>query len=75
MTGGKLLVGRKSNSRRWDDPYLHYYKKWIRRHIETVFGEISKMFPKTIHATNFSGFLLKIGLFLLAYQMDKGFIQ
>lgn len=75
MSGGKLLVGRKGNSRRWDDPYLHYYKKWIRRHIETAFSEVSKMFPKTIHATNFSGFLLKIGLFLLASQMDKGFIQ
>ena len=73
--GVRLLVGRKRNSKRRDAPPLHDYKQWLRRRIETVFGEITKMFPKKIHATTLSGFVLKISLFLFAYQIDKAFIQ
>jgi hypothetical protein len=70
-----LLVGRKRNSKRRDAPPLHDYKQWLRRRIETVFGEITKLFPKKIHATTLAGFVLKISLFLFAYQVDKAFIQ
>jgi hypothetical protein len=70
-----LLVGRKRNSKRRDVASLHDYKQWLRRRIETVFGEITKMFPKKIHATTLAGFILKISLFLFAYQVDKAFIQ
>jgi hypothetical protein len=73
--GVHLLVGRKRNSKRRDAPALHDYKQWLRRRIETVFGEITKMFPKKIHATTLEGFILKISLFLFAYQVDKAFIQ
>jgi hypothetical protein len=71
----RLLVARKQNSKRRDTPAAHDYKQWLRRRIETVFGEIAKLFPKKIHATTLSGFLLKISLFLFAYQVDKAFIQ
>jgi hypothetical protein len=70
-----LLVARKANSKRRDTPPVHDYKQWLRRHIETVFGEIAKLFPKKIHATTLSGFVLKVSLFLFAYQVDKAFIQ
>lgn len=70
-----LLVARKANSKRRDIPPAHDYKQWLRRRIETVFGEIAKLFPKKIHATTLSGFVLKVGLFLFAYQVDKAFIQ
>ena len=73
--GVRLLVGRKRNSKRRDVPAVHDYKQWLRRRIETVFGEISKLFPKKIHATTLAGFVLKISLFLFAYQVDKAFIQ
>jgi hypothetical protein len=73
--GVRLLVGRKRNSKRRDVPPLHDYKQWLRRRIETVFGEITKLFPKKIHATTLSGFILKISLFLFAYQVDKAFIR
>ncbi|PYS50925.1 MAG: IS982 family transposase [Acidobacteria bacterium] len=73
--GVRLLVGRKRNSKRRDVPLVHDYKQWLRRRIETVFGEITKLFPKKIHATTLSGFILKISLFLFAYQLDKAFIQ
>ena len=70
----RLLVARKTNSKRGDTSATHDYKQWLRRRIETVFGEIMKLFPKKIHATTLSGFLLKISLFLFAYQVDKAFI-
>lgn len=70
-----LLVGRRQNSKRRDTPALHDYKQWLRRRIETVFGEIAKLFPKKIHATTLAGFVLKISLFLFAYQIEKAFIQ
>lgn len=74
IDGVRLLVGRKRNSKRRDLPAVHDYKQWLRRRIETVFGEITKLFPKKIHATTLSGFILKISLFLFAYQLDKAFI-
>lgn len=70
-----FLVTRKKTSERADVPAMVDYKQIYRHYIETVFGEIAKMFPKKIHATNLNGFLLKICLFLLSYQLDKGFIQ
>lgn len=73
--GLRLWVGRKRNSKRRDVRVVHDYKQWLRRRIETVFGEITKLFPKKIHATTLSGFILKISLFLFAYQVDKAFIQ
>jgi hypothetical protein len=70
----RLLVARKANSKRRDAPATHDYKQWLRRRIETVFSEIAKLFPKKIHATTLSGFLLKVSLFLFAYQIDKALI-
>jgi hypothetical protein len=71
----KLQVPRKKNSKRAREPHLETYKSLMRKYIETTIGEVEKLFPKKIHATNLNGFLLKIALFLFAYQIDKAFIQ
>jgi len=71
----RLQVPRKTNSKRAKEPYLEIYKSLMRKYIETTIGEITKLFPKKIHATNLNGFLLKIALFLFAYQIDKAFIK
>ncbi len=71
----RLQVPRKVNSNRSREPWLEIYKSLMRRYIETTIGEIAKLFPKKIHATNLNGFMLKIALFLFAYQVDKAFIQ
>ncbi len=71
----RLQVPRKTNSKRQREPWLEIYKSLMRKYIETTIGEIAKLFPKKIHATNLNGFLLKIALFLFAYQIDKAFIQ
>ncbi len=71
----QLQVPRRSNSKRAKEPWLEIHKSLVRKYIETTIGEIGKLFPKKIHATNLNGFLLKIALFLFAYQVDKAFIQ
>jgi len=71
----KLQVPLKKNSRRAREPWLEYYKTSMRKNIETTIGEVAKLFPKKIHATNLNGFLLKIALFLFAYQIDTAFIR
>jgi len=70
-----LLVGRKRNSERRDAHAMRDYKQWFRRRIETVFGEITKLFSQKIHAMTLSDFILKISLVLFAYQVDKSFIH
>lgn len=70
-----FLVQRKSNTRRSVEPRLKEYKKLFRKRIETAFGELMKLFPKKIHVTSFKGFLLKISLFLFAFQIDKAIIN
>jgi len=70
----RLQVPRKTNSKRAREPWLELHKSLIRKYIETTIGEIGKLFPKKIHATNLNGFLLKIALFLFAFQIDKAFI-
>lgn len=71
----RLQVPRKANSKRNREPWLEIYKSLMRKYIETTIGEIAKLFPKKIHATNLNGFMLKIALFLFAYQVDKAFIH
>ena len=71
----RLQVPRKSNSKRGREPWLEIYKSLMRKYIETTIGEIAKLFPKKIHATNLDGFLLKIALFLFAFQIDKAIVQ
>jgi hypothetical protein len=71
----QLQVPRKSNSKRAREPWLEIHKSLVRKYIETTIGEISKLFPRKIHATNLNGFLLKIALFLFAFQIDKALIQ
>lgn len=71
----RLLVVAKSNTRRNIEPRLEESKKLFRKQIETAFGELMKLFPKKIHVTSLKGFILKISLFLLAFQIDKAIIN
>ena len=70
----RLQVPRKANSKRGREPWLEVHKSWMRKYIETTIGEVEKLFPKKIHATTLNGFLLKIALFLFAFQIEKAFI-
>jgi phage antirepressor YoqD-like protein len=50
-------VPRKATSKRGREPWLEMHQSLICKYIETTIGEVTKLFPKKIHATNLNGFL------------------
>ncbi len=65
----ELKICRKSNSKKPDKPYHAFIKNAMRKRIETTISEIVEMTPHSIHAVTKDGFLLKILLFVLAFQV------
>ena len=72
--GIALRPVRKSNSKRADEPWVHYLKNYYRKQIETVFSEITFLFPKHIHAVTIEGFLIKVSFFIYAFALQKAFL-
>ncbi len=70
-----LQVMRKKNSTRPDPPWTTYVKQSTRHYIETVFSSITRVFPKSIHAVTFDGFLLKLSAFIFAFTLKTAFID
>ena len=66
-----LKVGRKSNSTRKDPPYMTYLKQRMRKNIETTISVLKSKMLRHIHAVTTKGFLLKVALFVIAYQINK----
>lgn len=62
---------RKSNSKRTEPAYRTFYKNRIRKHIESLFAQITSMIPRKIHATTIKGFLLKLKLFIWSFAFKK----
>jgi hypothetical protein len=71
----QLQVMRKKNSTRPDPPWTSYVKQHTRHYIETVFSGITRVFPKSIHAVTFDGFLLKLSAFIFAFTLKTAFID
>ena len=69
-----LKVMRKANSKRQDPPWTQYYKQCTRHFIETVFSQITRHFPRSIHAVTFEGFLLKVSVFVFAFTLEQAFL-
>jgi DDE family transposase len=65
---------RKKNSKRREEPAQEYYKTLMRKRIETVFSQITRWFPRHIHAVSFKGFLLKVTCFIMAFTLDQALI-
>lgn len=70
----RFSVCRKKNSKRRDEPAECYYKTMMRKRIETVFSEITRLFPKRIHAVTLKGLLMKVSFFIIAFTLDRAFI-
>ena len=51
-----LMIQRKSNSKRKDEPWIRFLKEYSRKRIETSFSEIKNLFLRKIHAVTFKGF-------------------
>jgi hypothetical protein len=59
-----LMAIRKQNSKRVDSPCLAYIKQATQHYIETVFSQITRRLPKSIHAVTFEGFMIKVSSFI-----------
>lgn len=66
-----LMAIRKRNSKRPDSACLAYIKQTLRHPIETVFSQITRRFPKRIHAVTFEGFLLKVSSFIWVHTLEQ----
>ena len=73
--GIMLYSQRKVNAHRKDTPCVAYLKERMRKVIETSISGIKGLFLRKIHAVTFRGFLIKILLFLLAFQINKAFFN
>ena len=65
-----LKAQRKKNSKRPMPMWEEFLGKPIRQYIETVFGKLSELFARKIHAVAPMGFELKIVWFLLAFSIQ-----
>ena len=52
---------------------LRFIQSKIRKRIETVFSEITRLFPRAINAVTSSGFEIKVFSFILAYTFSLFF--
>jgi hypothetical protein len=66
-----LKVMRKKNSKRQDELWNRYVKQCTRHYIETVFSAVTSLFPKSIHACTWDGFLLKVEAFIFAFTYSR----
>ena len=68
--GLHLKAQRKKRSKRPMPVWEEFLGKPVRQYIETVFGELSRLFSGKIHAVTPQGFELKVVCFLLAYSIQ-----
>ena len=64
-----LVADRKRDSKRPRPAWETYVLQHSRKAVETAFGEIEKLLPRSIHAVTGPGFELKVYLFVLAYSL------
>jgi Transposase DDE domain len=67
----QLMIQRKSNSKRKDEPWIRFIKEYMRKGIETTFSEMKALFLRKIHAVTFKGFLIKLVMFILGFTLNK----
>lgn len=67
----RLMVQRKSNSKRKDEPWIRFLKEHMRKGIETTFSMLKALFLRKIHAVTFKGFLLKLVMFIVGFTFNK----
>ena len=65
----RLIVARKSNSKRPHTEEVTVHTRKIRKRIETTFGQVVNYFGRNIHAVTAAGFQLKVYMSILVYAM------
>lgn len=64
------LMPIRKNSKRFD-PFKQFIAKMSRKFIETIGSCLNGLFPKKIHAVTLDGFLLKLTLFVLSFNLQQ----
>ena len=67
----ELMIQRKSNSKRPDEPWIRFLKLQMRKGIEATFSMLKGLFLRKIHAATFKGFILKILMFIIGFTFNK----
>jgi hypothetical protein len=67
--GVRLVPERKPCLRRQHSGPLRYLQSLCRKRIETVFSQITQLFPKSIRAVTRRGFILRILLFIMGHTL------
>lgn len=67
----KLMTSRKKNLKRKDIPSVAFIKEHMRKRIETSISQICALMPRHINAVTTNGFIIKLILFVMAFQFDK----
>lgn len=67
----KLMTSRKKNLKRKDIPAVAFVKEHMRKRIETSISQICALMPRHINAVTADGFIIKLILFVLAFQFEK----
>ncbi|MFV0572303.1 MAG: hypothetical protein ACK5M1_07730 [Xanthomarina gelatinilytica] len=71
----KLMTSRKKNLKRKDIPVVAFIKEHMRKRIETSISQICAIMPRYINAVTANGFIIKLILFVMAFQFDKAFLN
>ena len=70
----KMMITRKSNSKKKHQPWQDFLISVSRKRIETMFSQITAMFPKRIHAVTTEGFMIKLVMFIFVFTLNEKFI-
>ncbi len=69
----RLMTSRKKNLKRKDTPAVAFIKEYMRKRIETSMGQICSLLPRNINAVTTDGFIIKLMLFVMAFQLENNF--
>ena len=67
----RLMTSRKKNLKRKDIPAVAFIKEHMRKRIETSISQICALMPRHINAVTTDGFIIKLILFVMAFQFHK----
>lgn len=69
--GIRSIPQRKKSSKRQHNGPLAYLQSIMRKRIETVFSQITALFPRFIHAVTSRGFILKLVVFIVTFSIKQ----
>jgi hypothetical protein len=66
-----LKIARKTNSKRKHKPYVAHIKDTMRKIVETSIHQICSLMPRYVNDVTTNGFIIKLILFVMAFQIKN----